>query len=314
MDERYRSLVVDRGPTEHQTNVHPMARFEQIAAASKSAVDTVFGSYARGPAFVARRNLVDRFEAIQRDQAHMTGPQRVESARMLLEYATEADRGIRTINREHSAVPEHRQERQIIAPILRSLARQHTQRLLDIDRGWPGAQDPTRHRVEIQRFRKSDPREDRRFMWYNFQMLMHEYLHSLTHSRYSEYAARLGGRRYNTLIEGMTSVVTDIAWSNTAGRVADQSLRDQVEGQPYAQEPFDPTVIPPISSQRYPSFNEAMNIVSIAGERNVFAAYFLGMIDFIRAARSAPHSGRGGTHTADEGSDRWVSDDTEPSL
>ena len=35
---------------------------------------------------------------------------------------------------------------------------------------------------------------------------------------------------------------------------------------------------------RYPSYHQAMELITIVGPRNVFAAYLLGEIDMIRAS------------------------------
>ena len=64
--------------------------------------------------------------------------------------------------------------------------------------------------------------------------MIHEYLHTLTHERYYEYARTLpggdAGVQYNTLVEGMTSAMTEIVWANVAARVGQRTLSERVEG------------------------------------------------------------------------------------
>ena len=64
--------------------------------------------------------------------------------------------------------------------------------------------------------------------------MIHEYLHTLTHEHYYAYARTLpggdAGVQYNTLIEGMTSAMTEIVWANVAARVGQRALSERVEG------------------------------------------------------------------------------------
>ena len=293
IDSRFQQLVVGRGVAEHNdpAQVHPMARFEEIANAAKDETDQVFGSYARQPAFQGpgvhgAGNLVDRFATMQQQQGAMSPAQRTASAHTFLEWIMNADRGIRTINDEHHAVPEQNPALGLITPILNQIAADSTrcQQLLDIDRGWEGAQDPALHRVEIQLFRGANSQEDRRILWDNFQILIHEYIHSLTHQNYHTFAETrygYGARQYNTLIEGVTSAFTEIAWTNIESRVSNQALRDRVEGTQNSQQPFDPSTVPPVSNRRYGSYDQAMGLINVVGERNVYAAYFLGETNLI---------------------------------
>lgn len=309
IDHQYQELVVGRGVAEHNdpTRVHPMARFEEIANAAKDETDQVFGSYARQPAFQGpgvhgAGNLVDRFATMQQQQGAMSPAQRTASAHTFLEWIMNSDRGIRRINQQHHAVPEQNPALGLITPLLNQIANDATRRqqLLDIDRGWEGAQDPNLHRVEIQLFRGANSQEDRRIMWDNFQILIHEYIHSLTHQNYHNFATNrygYGARQYNTLIEGVTSAFTEIVWTNIEGRTSDQALRDRVEGLQNAQQPFDPTTVPPVSNRRYGSYDQAMNLINVVGERNVYAAYFLGETNLIDPNPPSAASSGSGTST-----------------
>jgi hypothetical protein len=122
------------------------------------------------------------------------------------------------------------------------------------------------------------------------QTLIHEYLHTLTHPAYSANAARMPGGRAglqaNTLIEGMTSALTEIVWAKTVGHAA--SLGPKVEGPDFVDAGKTLAAIPPIDSRRYGSFSQAMEMISVVGPANVYAAYFLGKVDLIKASAPAP--------------------------
>ena len=132
-------------------------------------------------------------------------------------------------------------------------------------------------------FKKGSDVENRYFFWDTFQIMIHEYIHSLEHDTYHDYAKTFGeqSEQYNTLVEGMCSVLTEIAWTNIAPKVTTTALREKVETPAFAAMPFDPATVPEISNRRYPSFAQAMKVVNIAGIRNVYAAFFLGKPELI---------------------------------
>jgi hypothetical protein len=164
--------------------------------------------------------------------------------------------------------------------------------LLEIDRGWEGTAGGGI--VSLQRWRVADqPGEraghgQRHHFWEVFQTMIHEYLHTLTHERYYEYARTLpggdAGVQFNMLIEGMTSAMTEIVWANVAGRVGEQALSERVEGTDLYVDADTSKAACPVIPARYPSYHQAMELISIVGPRNVFAAYLLGEVDLIRAS------------------------------
>jgi hypothetical protein len=292
IDREYLSLVVGRGPAEHAdpSKVYPMSRFREIGNAAKGEVDQVFSSYAIGPTFTPGVNLFDRWEQERTRIAAMSPAEKLDTAKFRVSKILRSERGVYDINREHNAIPgrttlspgEFESEATILERIRNDLATANEARLLEIHRGWPGASGEGK--VFIQRFKQSSDDENRRLFWDTFQIMIHEYLHSLTHHDYETYALSFGGTstdQYQTLVEGMTSVLTEIVWNNVAPKVSMPALRSRVEGVTYAGLPFDETRVPPISRRRYPSYAQAMEVVSIAGIRNVYAAYFLGRVDLI---------------------------------
>jgi hypothetical protein len=137
----------------------------------------------------------------------------------------------------------------------------------------------------VQLFRNPDPEVDRGFPWDQFETLIHEYLHSLAHEDYNRYAEHLGGEndnRGNTLIEGVDSLLTETVWKNAESRASLPEVREKVEPGPFhAGKPFDPSLLPDITGQRYASYPNAVKLVAVVGPRNLYAAYFYGDVEKI---------------------------------
>jgi hypothetical protein len=243
-------------------------------------------------------NLRDRFEEQQASQARLGPRGRRRQAEELVGYLIQSSRDIDQINIEHDAVPERttvspgetRSEAQIMNGAITTIAAAREQELLDIDRGWEGTAGGGI--VSLQRWRLGDDEGQRHHFWDVFQTMIHEYLHTLTHARYYEYANSLPGggtsQQYNTLVEGMTSAMTEIVWVNVAPRIHDRAFAERIETTAlYVDDAHTVAACPPIP-RRYPSYHQAMEMISIVGPRNVFAAYLLGEVDLIRASAPAP--------------------------
>jgi hypothetical protein len=305
IDRLQAGLVDNKGAADHReaSKLNPWTRYEELAAIAKEETDKVFGRYVTGPVFRHMNgrhlgNLRDRFEEEQSSQAGMDRPGRRRQAEQLIEYFLQSGRDIQKINTEHDAVPERttlspgetRSEADILAGAVRTIAAAREQQLLDIDRGWQGTAGGGI--VSLQRWKASDDHGQREHFWDTFQTMIHEYLHTLTHPAYNAYAKTMPGGdksvQYNTLIEGMTSAMTEIVWVNVAPRVRDKAFAERVETTALhvdADESVD--ACPPIP-RRYPSYHQAMELITIVGPRNVFAAYLLGEVDMIRAAAPKP--------------------------
>jgi hypothetical protein len=284
ISDLHHSLVDNRGAAQ-RGSVISWARYEDMAVAAKKVVDATFGSYARRPQLVHDVNLIDLWESRGLAQSHMTPSQRTAEAKELVNYLVKSSSAIRTINAEHHADPTRNHERAILATVANELAQAHTQELQEINRGWEGEQDPDTHRIFMQRW-PEDPAGDtqhiaqRRAFWDTFEIFMHEYLHSLTSKKYGDFAQALDPSRENTFTEGMTSVMTEIAFSNANPQ--DPALRQLVEGSGFAALPFDSRTLPDVWNRRYPSYDQAMHVVKAVGIKNVYAAYFLGHVDLIK--------------------------------
>ncbi len=198
--ESVASLVKDRGEAEHAdpTKVNPMDRFTEIGKAAQQEVDKVFGSLKKGPAFVAGVNLFDQFEAETKRNIHRSPAQKKQVAEDLVAYALITDEKVLEINHAHDAVPERttvspgesESETTILKRVKDQAVAKHEAELRDIERGWEG--EAGGGVVFLQRFKPptDDPEAttQRQLFWDNFQIMIHEYLHTLTHTDYEHFA------------------------------------------------------------------------------------------------------------------------------
>jgi len=294
VDETHAAFVDGQGPAEHadEDNLHSFDRIAEICNAGKDEVDTLFGDYNTGPPFEAGVNLFDQWEEENDDLAGMDDDQKLAKARDLVEYVLQSNEGVTAINGEHNAIPnrtdiapgETEAEATILTRIKDDIAAAHRDRLNEIDRGWPAtANEGT---IFMQRFKADTDLGNRRMFWDTFQTAIHEYIHTLAHDDYEDYANTFGdeSEEYNTLIEGTDSFLTEIVWTNITPKVQSAGLREKVEGPTYAAQPFDSRTVPSIEGQRYASYAQTERVVELVGIHNLYAAYFLGRADLVGAS------------------------------
>ncbi|MDX2152671.1 MAG: DUF4157 domain-containing protein [Bryobacteraceae bacterium] len=286
INEQHSRMFASRAPLRaNSSNLHTWAHLEQIANAAKGKVDQVFGSYATRPAFTAGVNLLDRWERIEGeipgyDDAEKMGIARWRVEKIIKEYDT-----VRGVMEQYGYTPGSSGDRPLRL-LVNELAAAHRDRLVEIHQGWPAAA-PAPGTVEIQRFisqptgpsaaaQEDANRRNRRFLWRTFQTMIHEYTHTLTHSRYNAYVDGMRDElRAHTLREGMTEVFTRISWNNV--NPSEDALRRTVEGSFF--DPAAPLDVP--EAGYYDAVRDAENVVAIVGIRNAMAAYFLGEIELI---------------------------------
>ena len=307
IQEYYDSYVVGHGKKEHDdpTKVHALKRFEEIGEVSIEETDKLFGSYKKEEMkdfklkadqmnkrgrVVRRGNIHDQFVDTETDLRRGGARRRREVARDLMFYFFQNNRWVAALNRDHHASPEfddknrpQNDEAKILAKLAREFTRKREdiKRLTEIERGWDASADSGTGDIFVQIFKKSTPDEDRDWLWEMFQTLIHEYIHLLSHEKYNDYAESFGDQsnQYDTLIEGVDSLLTEIVWSNVEPRVNDKELREKIEGPIYAKLP--PIKVGHPSRLRARSYTQAVRLVNIVGIRNIYVAYFLGEVDKI---------------------------------
>ena len=309
VQDTYAMLVVGRGKKEHSdaSKLYSPDDIENIGKASRDETNTVFGAYQTGPELTVDRPgtkgvIHDLFARAEEEQSSKNFDRR-ERAEELVFYIFQTHPDIRKLNRRHNASPkfdkdDHPLNAEAIAQ--ETVAKQYLRddgnirRLNEINRDWPAAEKPTIEGgttrvtvdVRVQFFKPvgATAEIDRKFRWQTFQSLVHEYLHTLVHRTYFDYARTFGDNSppFNTLMEGVDSLLTETVWSNVYGRINDRALRLRVEGPKYSRE-LPPPSLEPRALKRYPSFTEAVKLVNVVGVRNLYAAYFLGDLKKIGA-------------------------------
>jgi len=296
MIQRYWDLTVkDHGPTVHDNpdKTHKLSEFGRIGKASKTETDKVFSDYYDKPhpeltpdTAKARGQIHDQFADTEAEIAKGKDEKekkenRLNMARGMMRYFFQANRQIRGINRQFNASPEFdktdtplNDEAKITDKLTDEFAGKNVETLNHIQRGWVASAGGGE--VRLQLFKKDTPKEDREFLWDMFQTLIHEYIHTLRADKYSQFAKDFGRKsnEYNTLIEGVDSLLDEIVWEHVAPRVKERELREAVEGPEIAK--LEPIVVQPASQRRYDSYPEAVKLVNVVGIRNLYAAYFKG--------------------------------------
>lgn len=292
VDAQFAALAKDRAK-EHADpkNLHQLSDVAQAGQASKTKTDEVFGGYASGPAFDATTNLRDRWATEEKKIKDLetkkaaggaggaaAAVRLADIAKWRVQKIVNSNRQVAQLNAEYGAIVSRAREQKIIGEVIDDIAGKRGDELREIQKGWPGAADPDTHEVFMQLFKSADAKENRQFMWQSFQTLVHEYIHTLNHSRYRTYSAQLSktdAARGHTLREGATEYLTKTVLSTV--NYGDAKLRKQVEG-PY----HDPGVVEtPPTYGGYPQAVEAEQVVGVVGASNMFAAYFLGEIELI---------------------------------
>jgi hypothetical protein len=305
VDKRYQRLVGNKGRTEHDdsSRTRELSEFETIGNVSRDETLRVFGPLLTNPAPALRAdtrrnrgNIHDGFTEFEREHRRRNRRQRRENARRMVLYFFQSDTWVRRLNRAHDAAPQFddrdrptNDEARAQQRVSRAFVRDpnNVRRLNEIERNWPGTQ--LDGHITVQIFRGDTPESDRLGLWEIFQTLIHEYLHALAHGLYDDYAQTFGtsSNEYNTLMEGVDSLLTEIVWEAVEPRLA--QLRASIEGAEYSHLPAINVPHASVLSGRYPSYTEALRLVDIVGIENVYAAYFVGLVDRIGGpARSGP--------------------------
>ncbi len=276
----------------------PNAEVEQMAVPAKDETDAVFGQFydrSQRPSLEYDRpgkpgNLHSWYDEADRELRAMTPRQRRKLAQRWVLYYFQSDDKIRLLNDRYAASPEFdRRDRpkNPEAEILNEIAEaaceddETVRKLVETRRGWGGM--AAGDQVYVDLFHSPDATKDRKARWRMFQTLIHEYIHTLVHPDYEEYAKSFGANseQWNTLIEGVDNVLDEVVWAKVAPKTSDQDLRKAVEGQAHAR--LEPIEVP--APSHYDSYDEALRLTGMVGIANVIAAYFLGLVDRISVPR-----------------------------
>lgn len=248
------------------------AHIDSVAAKSKAATDGVFGQYAIGPPLQHGVGLHDAWDTkvkVLKDPAVAAG-----AADWRVDKLLTGDANVKKLDKEHGAIQTRAPEMAIVDKVRAAVVAAKKADLLEIHKAWPAfASDGN---VNLQRFKADNDVANRGEMWHLFQTVVHEYLHTLEHSRHRAYRGTLDQQSGDfTLREGVVEYFTHTVLE---GVTYDDTLRTLVEG------PFhDASVKHPIPNYRgYGERANAEKLAGVVGARNVMAAFFLGDVDKIK--------------------------------
>ncbi len=274
IDWQYKELAKGKADDRKDPNkLYKWDIIEKIALLSKREADRVFGNYAKGKPFKANVNLKDAWEEKEKQFAAGGASYEQDSVEWRVEKIFGEDLG--EIDKEHGAVQSRATEAGILDNIKKRIIAKRRAELIEIHKGWPGFADEGE--VYLQRFVSADDAKNRDSMWDTFQTVVHEYIHTLEHSKHQKYRESLdelkGGKTYR---EGMTEYFTKIVLESVD---YNDKLREEVEGPYHDPDPAKKHLIP-----KYFGYDEAKNaeaVVGVVGIRNAMAAFFAGRIDLI---------------------------------
>lgn len=254
-------------------NFHSWKDLEGPCHAGKTATDKVYGSYKTMPAFSHKKGtLVDMFEDQKALNKGLKDDEKKSKAENLLRYMLNSQ--CADINKVHHADVDGTAEKAILDPIVESFvdSPDKVTVLLEVFADWPGA--ARNGQMFMQRYKADTDDKNREQLWQLFHIAIHEYIHTLKHEAYTNWANELGGARYHTLIEGFCDYFT----LNVRSQLSiDDKLQKEVEGSFY-----DKDKSPPANADGstgvgvYRSHAQAEEVISIVGIRNAQEAYFCG--------------------------------------
>jgi hypothetical protein len=249
---------------------------EAVGAEAKREVDTVFGGYKMGKEVKQGTVLHDRWATQEKtiNDAKAKGDQaKIDEITewRIQKIMNEVD-AFRAVLKKHGALSYRAPEKAIIDKVHKELMKSREAELLEIHKAWPGSAGGGK--IQLQLFKGANDMESRVLLWGLFQTIIHEYLHTITHKTYSDYADALGPPKDQTLREGMTDVMTKTVWANVG--ITD-ALRQKIEGPLY--DAANPVDIPALST--YGETSQAETLMGIVGQKNCYAAYFLGKVELI---------------------------------
>lgn len=271
VDLEYQYLGKGKAGKRNPGDLYDWAQIETVAARSKTETDAVFGKFAIGPPLVHGAGLHDAWDT--KVLALSTVPAQDSAAAWRVDKLLTGNSTVKALDREHGAIQSRGPEKGIVDKVRTAVVLAKRAELLETHKGWPAF--ASGGEVNLQRFKEATDPKNRDAMWDLFQTVVHEYLHTLEHSRHKGYQGKLGQQEGSfTLREGVTEYFTHTVLE---GVNYDAGLRTLVEG-PWHQN----GVTHPIPDYvGYGERAQAERLAGVVGARNVMAAFFLGDIEKI---------------------------------
>lgn len=252
----------------------------RIGNRAKQAVDRVFGSFMTGKDFQGGRNLHDKNVAEKRDIEKAAAPddERQKKALNRVEKIINSDDSVEALMRKYNVDRTRGPEGDIIKAVKARVARDLQNELLQIMFDWSASAGKDGVRINMRK--RGDDASNRDRLWAMFGTLVHEYVHTLEHPKWSDYKGRKSKSNPEagaTLREGVTELLTRTVFSVTS--LADAKLKKDVEGEYFDE---DGEVPEGLRSGKYQTeINRAEQLAGVVGIHNIYGAYFVGRTDLV---------------------------------
>lgn len=250
----------------------------RIGTRAKQAVDRVFGSFMTGKDFLGGKNLHDKNVAEKRDIEKATSPddEREKKALNRVEKILNSSDKVEGLMRKYNVDRTRGPEGTIVKTVKARVAADLQKELLEIMFDWSASAGKDGVRINMRK--RGDDESNRERLWAMFGTLVHEYVHTLEHPKWSDYKARVSKANPEagaTLREGVTELLTRTVFSVTS--LADQKLKKDVEGDYYDE---TAAVAEGLRNGKYQTeTNRAEQLAGVVGIHNIYGAYFVGRTD-----------------------------------
>ena len=187
VENQYNWLAKGKAAKRKSSDLLDWAHIETVAARSKQETDAVFGKFAVGPPLKHGAGIHDAWD---HKVNLLKDPTAQESAaNWRVEKLLTGHQDVRALDLEHGAIQSRDAEKKIVEKVKAEIVAAKRDDLLEIHKAWPAF--ASGGEVNIQRFKATTDAGNRDEMWHLFQTVVHEYLHTLEHSRYKGYQSKL---------------------------------------------------------------------------------------------------------------------------
>jgi hypothetical protein len=267
----YDSTAKGKAAKRADTDLFKWDHIKEVAARSKQATDAVFGKFAVGPPLQPGAGIHDAWD--EKVKKLKTESQLEAAATWRVNKLLTGEPLVAELDRQHGAIQSRDPEKAIVDKVRAEIVAAKRDDLVEIHKAWPAF--ASGGEVNIQRFKEDTNKKNRDAMWDLFQTVVHEYLHTLEHSRHRAYREKLEAQAGGfTLREGVVEYFT---YTVLGSVTYSDELRVLVEGDFHENSLKHP--IP-----KYEGYGQRANaekLAGVVGARNVMAAFFLGDIEKI---------------------------------
>jgi hypothetical protein len=306
--QAYDILDKDRGGWTEQVHASleepfTLEHYGRMAGLMSQVLRKVFGRLADPPILSvndpdAPHQLLDRFVVLGELYQRMSPGERRRIAEHRLRYLLVGNNILRRASRAYGQFPMFgyngeplndagRVARGVLNELLADDA--WVERILQHDRRWVAWALPPH--VYIQLFPEGESAQDKRKSVVRYAgLILHELVHLMEHRDYYQLLRRFrpGSAQFNTLKEGVTTLLTRMGWHTEvaprlteSGPLDENHFRRVIEGL-YADLP---PMTDPVGARDYASLYQVYEVLRINGIERLLVGYLHGLIEYIASER-----------------------------